>query len=238
MTESQKTSASIKARFFIRLFVATFCAWAIPHISYRFMQLNLGAISITFSLNSFIPLVLGLAMVSGLGTGLVVSSMQWIALRPYIQSTWRWFVGLVLAWIFGDVVHMILLIVVIKVFPEWGHVQAVLFRLIGQGLAVGIPAGLIQQALLQKRTGIRIWWLVVAPLSILSAILIYTGNATLREGFLIVDPIYSSLLAGLMMAAISSWPTVLLLPVEEAGQTIPAVNPKPTNSTQLENDQS
>ncbi len=237
MIENQKTSVSVKARFFIRMFVATFCAWAIPHIAYRFMQLNLGAISITFSLNSFIPFVFGLAMVSGLGTGLVVSSMQWIALRPYIQSTWRWFVGLILAWIFGDVVHMILLLGFIKIFPEGSHVQSVLFRLIGHGLAVGIPAGLIQQALLQKRTGIRIWWFVVAPLSILSAILIYTGNATLREGFLIIDPIYSSLLAGLTMAAISSLPTVLLHPAEEAERKILTANPEPTNPTQIETDQ-
>jgi len=237
MIENQKTSVSVKARFFIRMFVATFCAWAIPHIAYRFMQLNLGAISITFSLNSFIPFVFGLAMVSGLGTGLVVSSMQWIALRPYIQSTWRWFVGLILAWIFGDVVHMILLLGFIKIFPEGSHVQSVLFRLIGHGLAVGIPAGLIQQALLQKRTGIRIWWFVVAPLSILSAILIYTGNATLREGFLIIDPIYSSLLAGLTMAAISSLPTVLLPPAEEAERKILTANPEPTNPTQIETDQ-
>jgi len=211
----------VKAKFFIRMFVATFCAWAIPHIVYRFMQLYLGAISITFTLNSFFLLAFGLAMVSGFGVGLVVSIMQWVALRPYIQSTWRWLVGLVLVWIIGDVIDMILLIITVKAFHDWSEFQYALFRLIGHSLTVGIPAGLIQQALLKKRTGIRIGWAVAAPLSILAAFALDRGNLTLRDGYAIIDPIYASLLAGLAMATFASLPALLIKPEDkEAGSNL------------------
>jgi hypothetical protein len=234
MIESQKTAIPVKYKFFIRMFVATFCAWALPHIAYRLMQLSLGAITLTFTLNSFFLLAFGLAMVSGLGIGLVVSIMQWIALRPYIQSTWRWLVGLILVWIFGDVVNMILLMVTIKAFPDWSNAQSVVFRLIGYSLAIGLPAGLIQQALLKKRTGIRPWWAVAAPLSIFGAIALDRGNLTLRENFAIIDPIYASLLAGLVMAILASLPTLLLKPVEKADQNLSTENPELANSIQTD----
>ena len=114
------------------------------------------------------------------------------------------------------------------VFPEKAF--PVLFRLIVQSLAVGIPAGFIQQALLQKRTGIRIWWAVAVLFSIASVILIDRGNATIREGFAMIDPIYASIIAGLVMASLTSLPTLLLKPVEKAGQDIPKENPDPANS--------
>jgi len=235
MTESQKTSVSVKARFFMRMFVATFCAWAIPHIAYRFMQLNSGAISLTFTLNGLFLFFIGLALVSGFGTGLVISIMQWIALRPYIQSTWRWLVGLILAWVLGDIINTIFLVVTIKAFPGWSHEQFVLIRMAVYSLSVGIPAGLIQQALLQKRSGIQVWWAVSTLLGIVSAIAVDRGNLTLREGYAIIDPIYASLLAGVMMATLSSLPTLLLRPVEEAGRNSFAAGTEPTNSTHIEN---
>ncbi|MCG2786910.1 MAG: hypothetical protein L6461_17605 [Anaerolineae bacterium] len=208
-------------KFFIRMFMATFCAWAIPHIAYRVIQLQLGQISVTFGINSMFLLAFGLALVSGFGVGLQVSLLQWMALRPYIQSTWRWLVGLVVAWSLGDVINMGLLIFIRKLFPGWGHEQYVLLRIVFHGLAIGIPVGLIQQALLQKRSNIRIWWALVAPLSIIGAILLDRGNLTIREGFAIIDPIYASLLAGLWMATLASLPTLLLQPVEKAEPNIP-----------------
>ena len=215
MMESKKTAVPVKYKFFMRMFIATFCAWAIPHIAYRLMQLSLGQISVTFSLNSFFVLAFGLAMISGLGIGLVVSVMQWIALRPYIQSTWRWLVGLVLAWVFGDMVEMFLIMVAFRAFSTWSYQQEAVFRLTCYSLAVGLPSGLIQQALLGKRTGIRAWWGVAALFSIFSAIILDRGNLTLRENFAIIDPIYASLLAALMMATLASLPTLYLKPIEQ-----------------------
>jgi hypothetical protein len=235
MIESQKTSVSVKVWFFLRMFVATFCAWAIPHIAYRFMQLNLGAISLTFNINSLFMFLFGLALVSGFGTGLVISILQWIALRPYIQSTWRWMVGLILAWVLADIINMIFRVVTIKAFPYWSHEQSVLIRMAVYSLSVGIPAGLIQQALLQKRSGIKIWWAVFTLLGIVSAIALDRGNLTLREGYAIIDPIYASLLAGLVMAALSSLPTLLLRPAEDTGRNGFAEGPEPVTTTHLEN---
>ena len=208
--ENQRTSIPVQIKFFIRLFLFTFCAWAIPHMAYRYMQLNMGTITISFNVNSLSMLFLGLALVSGFGVGLVVSIMQWFALRPYVQFTWLWLVGLTLVWIIGDVVNTLLITVAYRIFPDLDYLQSVLFRLIGHSLVTGILAGIIQQALLQKRTGIRFWWFVSAIFSILSAKLIYTGNLTLREGFLIIDPIYASLISGVVMATLASLPTLLL----------------------------
>ena len=228
---------TVKYKFFIRMFLATFFAWAIPHIAYRLWQLYFGGITFTVALNSFLLFAYGLAMISGFSVGLIVALMQWAALRPYIESAWRWLVGLVFAWILGDIVNMILLMVSIKAFPGWSHSQSILFRLIGRCLAIGIFAGLIQQALLQKRTGIRIWWAMAVAFSILSAIWIDTGNVTLREGSAIIDPIYASIIAGFVMATLASLPTLLLKPVEEVSQNIFSVNPEHTNSAHLANEQ-
>jgi hypothetical protein len=230
MVENQKTSSSVKTIFFIRMFVATFCAWAIPHIAYRLWQLHPGAITISFTFNSFFLLFFGLAVTSGFAVGLIVSIMQWIALRPYIQSAWRWVAGSVFAWTFGDFIHWLLLTVTVWTFPAWGNVQSVLFRLIGYGLATGILVGLIQQALLKKRTGIHFWWFVAAPLSIFSAILIDTGNLSLRENFAIIDPIYASLIASAVMATLASFPTLLLKSVEMSDQNLMVENQESINS--------
>lgn len=144
-----------KYKFFIRMFVATFCAWAIPHIAYRILQLYEGGITFTIPLNHLILYTYGLALISGLCVGFIVALMQWVALQPYIPSTWGWLVGLVFAWILGDIVNSLLLIGSKKAFLGWSHIQIVQFRLIGRCLAVGISTGLIQQTLLQRRTGVR-----------------------------------------------------------------------------------
>jgi hypothetical protein len=233
MVENQKPSSSVKTKFFIRMFVATFCAWVIPHIAYRLWQLHPGAMTVRFAFNSFFLLFFGLAVTSGFTVGLVVSLMQWIALRPYIQSAWQWVAGLILAWTFGDFIHWILLTVAVWAFPAWRNVQSVLFRLIGYGLATGILAGLIQKALLKKRTGIHAWWFVSAALSIISAILIDTGNLSLRENFAIIDPIYASLIAGAVMATLASFPTLFLKSVEMSDQNPRVENQESINSAHL-----
>jgi hypothetical protein len=221
----------VKYKFFTRMFVATFCAWAVPHIAYRFMQLHLGAITITFSVNSLFLLALGLAMVSGFGIGLQVSLLQWLAMRPYIESPWRWLVGLVVVWVLGDALGMILLF---STPFSWGHTQSALFQLIGKALALGIFAGLIQQNLLQKRTGVRIWWAIATFFSVSGALVLDQGNLTLREGYALIDPIYASLLAGTVMAVLASLPTLLLRPTTETTQHTPVVEPEPTAPTGTE----
>jgi len=208
----------VKYKFFIRMFTATFFGWAVPHIAYRLWQLYGGGLTLSFTVSSLFLFVFGLAIVSGFGTGLVVSLSQWLALKPCIESGWRWLVGLVIVWILGDVVNNVLIIFSIKALHGWGHVQLVLFRIIGRSLTIGIPAGLIQGALLHKRTGIRAAWVVAAPLSITSAILIYTGNLTLRERFAIIDPIHASIIAGAVMALLASIPTLFIKPAVEESQ--------------------
>ncbi len=222
MSESQKVVMPVRYRFFIRMFLATFFAWAIPHIAYRLVQLSLGPISITFDLKSLLPLVFGLAIVSGFGVGFVMSIMQWIALRPYIKSFWLWMISLELVWIAGDVLGNIIIVIRSITIPyslyDAEYTHSTLLRLVSVGLFTGLLIGILQQIFLQKLTGIRFWWGAAGMFAVFGGTFLDRANAAASSHYVTIDPIYSSILAGLVFASIASLPTLLLKNQEAPNQ--------------------
>ncbi len=212
----------VKYRFFTRMFVSTFCAWAIPHIAYRLGQLSLGPINITLSFNSFLFLALGLAVVSGFGVGLFVSLMQWIALRPYIRSFWLWLISLELIWIAGDVLGYVIIGIQSRTIPysryDLEYTHSTLTRLVIVGLSTGLLIGILQQVFLQKRTGVRLWWAVAGLFGVFGGIFLEGANAAASPRYVTIDPIYCSILAGLVFASIASLPALLLKDQEALDQ--------------------
>jgi hypothetical protein len=224
MIEGQKAVMPVKYRFFTRMFISTFCAWAIPHIAYRLGQLSLGPITITLSLNSFLLLGVGLAMVSGFGVGLFVSIMQWIALRPYIKSFWLWLISLELIWIAGDVLGYVIIVIQSRTIPysryEVEYTHSTLLRLVIVGLSTGLVIGILQQIFLQSRTGIRLWWGVAGVFGVFGGIFFEGANAAASSRYVTIDPIYSSILSGLVFASIASLPALLLKNQEAPDQPV------------------
>lgn len=102
-----------------------------------------------------------LAVISGFLTGLWISLAQWIALRHYVGSVWLWLLGLVPAWVIGQVIGSVIGMIQATTVPyplyEVTHTKWTLYRLLGEGLVTGYYVGFLQQAFLQRRTGIRPW---------------------------------------------------------------------------------
>ena len=217
MIESQKTVMPVKYKFFARIFIATFLGWAVPHIAYRLLQPQILTFTFTITLLTLNYLILFgfvTALISGALIGFWVSFAQWIALRPYIRYAWLWFLGIIAVWSLGDGMVSILDSTRILAFHLDYSAQALLVLYVVDAFVVGCIVGIIQQTLLQKRTGIRIWWALGGFLGIFSTMTMDAFNGHFHPHYLMYDPIYAAIVEGLVFAVFASLPALLLKPLE------------------------
>ncbi len=211
-------------RLFIWIFAATFLGWAVPHIVYRLTQPK--TITFTFTLNalgvaSIMTAGLALLATAGSSTGFWISLAQWIALRRYISSAWKWMLSLVLVWTIGGIIGFVIIILASFIIPysqfDETFTRSTMIRLIIVGLFTGLFVGILQQVFLQKRTGIRFWWAVAGLFGVFSGSLLEGANHAASVYYVTMDPIYSAILSGLVFAGVASLPALLLRPEPTAG---------------------
>ncbi len=235
MSESHKTVMSVKYRFFARVFIATFLGWAVPHIAYRLLQFQVLTFTFTVTLLTLNYLILFgfvAALISGALVGLWVSLAQWIALRLYIRYAWLWFLGLIAVWSLGDGMVDISDSTRILAFHLDYSAQALLVLYTVEAFVVGCIVGIIQQILLQKRTGIRIWWALAGFLGIFSAMTMDAFNGHFYSHYLMFDPIYAAIVEGLVFAIFASLPALLLKPMETSEPKVLSNNTEASAFTQ------
>jgi hypothetical protein len=78
-----------------------------------------------------------------------------------------------LVWIAGDVLGYAIIVIRSITMPytlyEAEYIHSTMLRLVSVGLFTGLLIGILQQILLQKRTGIRFWWGAAGLFAVLAA---------------------------------------------------------------------
>ena len=125
-------------------------------------------------------------------------------------------------WMVGGVIGFVIIIIQSFTHPysqyDMWFTGNTLFRLVSTGLFISICVGILQQAFLQKRTGIRFWWAIAGLFGVFSGSFLEGANGAASVHYVTIDPIYSAILSGLVFGGIAGLPALLLKPLEKSDQ--------------------